>query len=87
MAVVCVWTLVTLLTMALQCQPLSVRWNGSRGTCVEAGVIVRTGYSFSAMDIASNWLYALLPVAMLWDVRISLQMKVSVTFLLGLGVL
>jgi hypothetical protein len=87
MVVVCVWTLVTLLTMVLQCRPLSVRWNGGAGTCVEAKVIMQTGYSFSAMDIASNWLYALLPVAMLWNVQISRQLKGMVTFLLGLGVL
>lgn len=73
--------------MALQCRPLSVAWGVGKGTCVEPTVIMNTGYSFSALDIGANWLYALLPVAMLWNIQLSFRMKASITALLGLGVL
>ncbi|RYO83031.1 hypothetical protein DL764_009518 [Monosporascus ibericus] len=50
-------------------------------------VLANTGYSISAIDIAINSLFALLPVALLWNVQLSTTVKVSVVLLLGLGVL
>lgn len=58
MVVLTVWTAVTVLTVALQCIPLSVAWGEGKGTCVSGAVISNTGYSYSSMDIATSWFYA-----------------------------
>jgi hypothetical protein len=49
--------------------------------------IANVGYAFSAMDILFDWMFALLPVPMLWDIKMSLQIKLSLILVLGLGVL
>ena len=58
MGILTVWTAVTVLTVALQCRPLSVAWGEGTGTCVSGTIISNTGYSFSSMDIAMSWFYA-----------------------------
>ncbi|KAH8808675.1 hypothetical protein F5884DRAFT_858199 [Xylogone sp. PMI_703] len=86
--VVAVWTLVTFLIVAFQCRPLSLAWNPfGKGTCMPAIEITRLGYAFSALDIASDFLYALLPIPILYEVQLSWQVKASVSFVLSLGIL
>lgn len=41
----------------------------------------------SAVDIGHDWLYALLPVPSIWRLNIKTSMKISVSGVLGLGVL
>ncbi|KAK9423249.1 putative Integral membrane protein [Seiridium unicorne] len=84
--VVTIFAVATFLGLALQCRPLSLAWGVGTGTCVEAKVITNIAYAFSACDIASGWLYALLPVAMLWNVKLSPRIKISIMILLGLSV-
>lgn len=58
MVVLTIWTSVTVLTIALQCRPLRAAWGEGTGECVSGAVISNTGYSFSSMDIATSWFYA-----------------------------
>ncbi|KAI0541702.1 hypothetical protein GGR58DRAFT_455868 [Xylaria digitata] len=82
-----IWTTVTTLIVALQCRPLSLAWGeGTKGTCLPAAVLANTGYSISAMDIASSFLYAGLPAYLLKGVQLSTKVKASIIVLLGLGV-
>ncbi|KAI0890748.1 uncharacterized protein GGS22DRAFT_194645 [Annulohypoxylon maeteangense] len=80
------WTIVTTLIVAFQCTPLSVAWGEATGTCLPAYVLANTGYSISAMDIASSFLYAGLPILLLKGVQLSDRMKASVIIVLGLGI-
>ncbi|ROW02929.1 hypothetical protein VSDG_01719 [Cytospora chrysosperma] len=86
MVVLTIWTTVTVLTISLQCRPLAAAWGEGTGTCVSGEVISNTGYSFSSMDIATSWFYALLPIYLLKGIQISRKLKASVLILLGLGV-
>lgn len=86
MVVLTLWTIVTTLIVAFQCTPLPVAWGEGTGTCLPAYVLANTGYSISAMDIASSFLYAGLPVFLLKGVQLSTRMKASIIVLLGLGV-
>ncbi|KAH8162952.1 hypothetical protein CIB48_g5292 [Xylaria polymorpha] len=81
-----VWTTVTTFIVAFQCVPLSVAWGVGQGTCLPAAVLANTGYSISAMDIASSFLYAGLPAYLLKGVQLSVRVKASIIVLLGLGV-
>lgn len=58
MGILTVWTAITVLTVALQCRPLAAAWGEGTGTCVSGTVISNTGYSYSSMDIATSWFYA-----------------------------
>ncbi|KAI0452562.1 hypothetical protein F5B21DRAFT_330323 [Xylaria acuta] len=81
-----IWTTVTTFIVAFQCVPLSVAWGIGEGTCLPAAVLANTGYSISAMDIASSFLYAGLPAYLLKGVQLSTRVKASIIILLGLGV-
>ena len=81
-----IWTLVTSTIVGLQCRPLPFAWGEGTGTCLDPAILGNTGFSISAMDIISSFLYASLPVYLLKGVQLSLRMKISVIILLGLGV-
>ncbi|GAP91003.2 putative integral membrane protein [Rosellinia necatrix] len=81
-----IWTTVTTFIVAFQCTPLSLAWGEGTGTCLPAAVLANTGYSISAMDIASSFLYAGLPAYLLKGVQLSTRVKASIIVLLGLGV-
>lgn len=81
-----VWTLCTSIMVGLQCRPLPFAWGVGQGTCMDPKILGDVGYAISAMDIASSVLYATLPVFLLRGVQLSLKMKVSVLFLLGMGI-
>lgn len=57
------------------------------GTCKDPVIVVNAAYAFSAMDILFDWGFALLPLPMLWDIKMSLQVKMSLFAILGLGIL
>ncbi|KAI0404253.1 hypothetical protein F4802DRAFT_247810 [Xylaria palmicola] len=82
-AVVTIFAVATFLVLALQCRPVTLNWGIGKGECVAPHVITDIAYAFSAADIASNWLYATLPIFMLWHVKLSLRVKLSVIVLLG----
>ncbi|KAJ3578122.1 hypothetical protein NPX13_g2441 [Xylaria arbuscula] len=86
MVALTIWTTVTTFIVAFQCVPLSVAWGEGTGTCLPAAVLANTGYSISAMDIASSFLYAGLPAYLLKGVQLSAKVKASIIVLLGLGV-
>ena len=54
---------------------------------MDAKILGNTGFSISAMDIISSFLYASIPVFLLRGVQLGLKMKISVCVLLGLGVI
>ncbi|KAI1292948.1 hypothetical protein F5Y03DRAFT_388154 [Xylaria venustula] len=81
--VVTIFAIATFLALALQCRPVTLNWGIGKGQCVEPKVITNIAYAFSAADIASNWLYATLPIVMLWNIKLTLRVKLSVILLLG----
>ncbi|KAI0904063.1 hypothetical protein F4823DRAFT_628923 [Ustulina deusta] len=81
--VVTIFSVATFLALSLQCRPVTLNWGVGKGECVASHVITDIAYAFSAADIASNWLYATLPIVMLWNVKLTLRVKLSVILLLG----
>jgi hypothetical protein len=53
-----IWTLVSSVIVGLQCRPLSLAWGVGEGTCLHPSILGNVGYSISAMDIVSSFLYA-----------------------------
>ncbi|RYP02650.1 hypothetical protein DL764_005695 [Monosporascus ibericus] len=75
-----------------QCNPVEAQWDYTildhypEAHCVSADAIVSAAYALSAQNIVSDWLYALLPIAMIWKVKMTTEAKLYVTLVLGLGI-
>lgn len=91
-AVVGIWSLILFFWNIFQCSPVHAQWDYTilekdpEAHCVSVYEIVNAAYALSALTILSDWLYALLPIPMIWHVRMTIQAKWSVVGVLGLGV-
>ncbi|KAH9904845.1 hypothetical protein F4778DRAFT_48271 [Xylariomycetidae sp. FL2044] len=91
-AVVGVWSLVLFFWNLFQCDPVDAQWDytvllkNPDAHCASADEIVNAAYALSIMTILSDWLYALLPVPMIWKVKMTTQAKATVVMVLGMGV-
>lgn len=72
-----------------QCKPVAAQWDYTIPgyTCVSPEQVVQAAYALSALSILSDWLYALLPIPMLWTAKMTPQAKATVSVVLGLGIL
>lgn len=89
MFVVAVWSTVLFFWNIFQCSPVQAQWEYTIPDlkCVTSEQIVSAAYALSVMTIITDWLYALLPIPMIWNVRMTKQAKATVVVLLGLGIL
>jgi hypothetical protein len=87
--IVAIWTTAIFFFDLFQCWPIESQWNKTlpKWKCVSASSFVSAAYSISVMTILSDWLYALLPIPMIWSVNMSVQTKATVAFVLSLGIL
>ncbi|KAF5872339.1 putative integral membrane family protein [Botrytis fragariae] len=87
LAIVWIWTIVTFAISCVQCRPLKASWDPlTPGVCLEPRVIANFAYAISAETIFFDWLFALLPIPMLWDIKMSLRLKCSIMVILSLGI-
>ncbi|KAH8667439.1 hypothetical protein BGZ60DRAFT_377245 [Tricladium varicosporioides] len=88
MAVVTVWTVAIFFYVLFQCQPVQAQWDVriKDAHCTTGGSFVSAAYSLSVMSIVSDWLYALLPIPMIWSIRMTIHAKVTVAIVLSLGI-
>lgn len=89
--VVAIWSLVLFFWNLFQCNPIAAQWDytlldNPENHCVSAQAIVNAAYALSVMTILSDWLYALLPIPMVWNVKMTKQAKATVVLVLGLGI-
>ncbi|KAI1754601.1 hypothetical protein F4782DRAFT_37602 [Xylaria castorea] len=90
--VVGIWSLALFFWNIFQCNPVPAQWdytiltNDPKSHCVSADEIVSAAYALSALTILSDWLYALIPIPMIWQVKMTAQAKWSVIAVLSLGV-
>ncbi|KAI0420124.1 hypothetical protein F5X98DRAFT_36384 [Xylaria grammica] len=90
--IVGIWSLALFFWNIFQCSPVPAQWDYTILTsdptshCVSADEVVSAAYALSALTILSDWLYALLPIPMIWQVKMSAQAKWSVIAVLSLGV-
>lgn len=89
MVVVAIWSLALFLWDIFQCSPVQAQWDYTIPDlkCVSAQEVVNGAYALSIMTIISDFLYALLPIPMVWKVQMTTQAKSTVVVILGLGIL
>lgn len=81
--------LIAMLYIIFQCWPVSYAWDTSikGGKCNPAQTLADIYYATTAVNIATDWFCALLPVPLLWNVQLNRNAKISVGVILGLGAL
>lgn len=71
-----------------QCTPISYVWDTNQvGKCLPAADLADVYYACTAVNILTDWVTALLPIPLLWHVRLERSEKLSVAAILGLGIL
>ncbi|KAI1869656.1 uncharacterized protein JN550_005637 [Neoarthrinium moseri] len=77
--------LVTDIAVLSWCQPISATWDPSAGSCADKSVIINVSYFISVISILTDWVCAILPAFILWNVQLRYRVKLSVAIVLGLG--
>ncbi|KAI3399330.1 hypothetical protein diail_7285 [Diaporthe ilicicola] len=88
MLVVLIWSLALWFWDIFQCSPVQAQWDYTIPNlkCVSAQDVVNAAYALSVMTILTDWLFALLPIPMIWHVKMTAQAKATVVVVLGLGI-
>ncbi|KND93474.1 hypothetical protein TOPH_01767 [Tolypocladium ophioglossoides CBS 100239] len=88
LVVIALWSMGVFFWDVFQCTPVEKQWDFriQYGHCASAGEVISAAYAVSVMTVLSDWLYALLPIPMLWNVKMTKQAKATVIVILGLGI-
>ncbi|KAF3013689.1 hypothetical protein E8E14_001495 [Neopestalotiopsis sp. 37M] len=68
-----------------QCAPVSAAWTNV-GTCNASYILADIYYATTAVNIFTDWATALMPIPLLWNVKMNTNAKLSVGAILGLGI-
>ncbi|KAF5572547.1 hypothetical protein FPANT_13004 [Fusarium pseudoanthophilum] len=83
----CISTIIVIMGLFTMCRPIQANWDKSAGTCSPPTVITSLSYLVSAAAVATDWVCAILPGFMLYKTQMKTATKVSISIILGLGVL
>jgi len=88
-AIVTIWSLAIFLYDIFQCTPVAAQWDVTitPSKCVSGDSFVSAAYSVSVMSILSDWMYAIMPIFMVWSIQMTAQKKFTVGIILSLGIL
>lgn len=94
-----VWTIWTLMVMSMIativfisgvaniCHPITTLWGETvTGSC-NLKLNSDVSFFFSAIEIVTDWSLAILPAALLWNIQMKANIKISVAGILGLAAL
>jgi hypothetical protein len=70
-----------------RCKPFNATWDNHAGECRSPRTLLSVTYFFSAVCILSDWVCAILPIFLVWNVQLSLRTKFQVGVILSLGAL
>ncbi|OQN96682.1 hypothetical protein B0A48_17322 [Cryoendolithus antarcticus] len=82
-----VTTLLPVIVLFAECRPMSAYWTGPATKCWDAKVRIYSIYVQTAVSVLADVICTLLPVAVVWDLSLSMKNKIAVCGLMGLGVI
>ncbi|VUC34661.1 unnamed protein product [Clonostachys rosea] len=88
LALISISSVVVFFWNTFQCIPVQKQWDYriTYGQCVRPDEIVIVAYVVSAMTIVTDFFYALIPIPMVWSVKMTIQAKTTVVLILGMGI-
>ncbi|KAH8883947.1 hypothetical protein GQ53DRAFT_629792, partial [Thozetella sp. PMI_491] len=90
--IIVIWILsvIYFFLMMFQCSPPSYFWEQvyhKSGSCMDLNVIPAATIAHSVISAVCDFILALLPVAMMWNVQLNKRTKVTVAALLSMGLI
>ncbi|KAI0432598.1 hypothetical protein F5Y09DRAFT_136298 [Xylaria sp. FL1042] len=77
--------------IVFQCSPPSYFWEkireGALGSCNHGMLVEVSTLVWGSFAVVMDWILGLLPIAMLWNVRINRQSKFGIAAILGFGII
>ncbi|KAI1141111.1 hypothetical protein F5Y05DRAFT_423921 [Hypoxylon sp. FL0543] len=70
-----------------QCKPIATNWDMSLGQCKGTVYVDTFNIIVSAISILTDWLCAILPAILIWNLNMKPKVKALLSFVLALGVL
>jgi hypothetical protein len=73
-----------------QCSPVTFFWGqyeGMKGSCINPAAVPDASIAHSAVSFTADWILGLLPIALIYNLKMNGRTKVSVAGLLSLGLL
>ncbi|KAI1080225.1 hypothetical protein F5B20DRAFT_589642 [Whalleya microplaca] len=80
-------TFVAFVTLLVGCKPIAASWDAGVGECDHSGRVMNIAILISAIAILTDWSCAIIPAFILWNLNMRFDVKVSLVFVLALGVL
>ncbi|KAL4778207.1 hypothetical protein BJX76DRAFT_352787 [Aspergillus varians] len=86
-----VMNIIAFVFILTNCIPVEAAWDTSLlekgGHCKPAHVLTDVYYATTAVNIATDWITALMPIPLLWNVQLDRNSKIAVVGLMSLGIL
>lgn len=83
-----IYSTVFFFIFVFQCSPSSYFWTqytGGKGTCMNPKVTVNAAYTYSAVTCVGDWVFAILPWFLVWNLQMPQRQKTMVALILSLG--
>ncbi|PWY95941.1 hypothetical protein BO94DRAFT_141569 [Aspergillus sclerotioniger CBS 115572] len=89
-AIFVLMNIIALIFILINCIPVDAAWNSELlekgGHCQPSYVLADVYYACTAVNILTDWVTALMPVPLLWNVQLNRNTKISIVGLMGLGI-
>jgi len=87
--IVTTWSLAIFFFEIFQCHPVQAQWDFTiqNSKCASGDSFVAAAYSISVLTVVTDWMYAIMPIFMIWSIQMTTQKKITIGFVLSLGVL
>lgn len=82
-----VTTIAAMIVVLIRCKPIAANWNPDLGACLSQDLILVFTYVVSAINIFTDWSAAIMPIFILWNVRMERRVKMVTAGVLGIGIL
>lgn len=76
-----------IIILIVQCQPTSAFWRPKTGTCWDPKIRIYSIYLQAAYSVFTDLLCSLLPVVVIWNVKIPVRQKIAVCGLMAMGLM
>jgi len=87
---VVVFTTFYFFLVLFQCSPVNFFWDqykGAKGSCININAVPIASIVHSCMSFTADWILGLLPIALIYNLKMNTRTKVSLGCVLSLGLL
>lgn len=89
--VVIVFSIFYFFLVIFQCHPVNYYWTrfapNPEGTCIDAAIFPAASFAHSAISASADWVLGILPLWLIWDLKMNIRTKLSVGILLSFGMM